>query len=365
MLGRRAKLAMVLLATSTACAGAFPQSAHGTVSVSVLPFHADATGRSDSSVAFDQAIAAVAAQGGGDVYVPKGTYELGGVYLQSNVRISIVAGTVLRMAPTAILDMPMFYLAVKGVYGNPAAANASIRNVGVIGVGGSFTADMSHAPSPRNHFLTAINVSGFTVANVNVRMNDANQSGAASSSYVAAIALTADSAHVSPANGVISNIDVINAPFGFGAIQMTSGRSVRFDNIRSVGGVALRFETDGRYPGTVANVSATHIMCTNGHAAVMFAPHTQKNGSVTVSDIVARSCANGVRIEQGFLGGSFTNSSVSDGWVASGLTAQIRNPVTSASSGGWLIGRTQQCVSDTSGGTYRVAVSGVVCIGGS
>lgn len=56
----------------------------------------DDNGRTDQSARFQRAIDQVAAAGGGRLIVPKGVYQLAGIYLKSNVHLLFEQGTVVR-----------------------------------------------------------------------------------------------------------------------------------------------------------------------------------------------------------------------------------------------------------------------------
>jgi hypothetical protein len=362
-------IAIGLLAAVTGGLAAPAQSA----TYNVKNYGAKADGRTNDQAAFTKAIAAAAKAGGGVVYVPKGTYALRSVYLQSHVDVQIEGGTVFRVASGAINNESVFYLARQGVYSQQAAAASFVEDVSVEGVNGSFTVDLRAAPTTRNHAFTVINVKGFAIANMNAMQNNTNRSGRAPTSYSAVLTFQSDRASkltgtlYHPVNGTISNIHVSQAPYGFGATQVTSGSGLTFKNVTSDGGVALRFETDAQYPSRVSAVNASTIGCTNGRAALVLSPHSQKNGDVHVTGITANSCEQGVRIAgdlRSSSGGSFTGATVSGVTVRGGSTAQVRDPsATDPSLGGWMVGHSAKCVNVDSRAHYTVKVTNVACTG--
>ncbi|MGZ4430461.1 MAG: glycosyl hydrolase family 28-related protein [Gaiellales bacterium] len=325
-------------------------------------------GGADSAIdtaAFNAAVTAASTVGTpgnpGVVYVPQGTYYVANVMLKSNVTVQVEAGTVLRVASNASGNQPIFYL------GSTANGRASfIDNVQIVGVNGRFTMDLSNTPTTRNHGISVLNVRHFTIANIDAIQNDSNPTGGAPSSYVAVIDFHSTPASVlggtlyHPIDGTIENIHVTHAPYSYGATQVTAGEDLRFYDISSSGGIALRMETDGN-SDVLMNVTADNISCDHGHAAVSFSPHDQNNYNIHVTNIHAVSCAEGVRLGGATgtgSGGTFVNSSVVGGTVVGGLGAQIPSPTAD-----WMVGAAQFCVSDSSGSAYDVAISGLTCTG--
>ena len=370
----RTRLSIVIaIGLLAAAVGGLAAPAQSATVYNVKTYGAKANGTTNDQAAFMKAIAAAAKAGGGVVYVPKGTYALRSVYLQSHVDVQVEGGTVFKVASGATNNESVFYLAKQGVYTQQAAAASFVEDVSVVGVNGGFTVDLRSAPTTRNHAFTVINVKGFTIANMNAMQNNINRSGRAPTSYAAVLTFQSDSASklagtlYHPVNGTISNIHVSQAPYGFGATQITSGSGLTFKNISSDGGVALRFETDARYPSRVSAVNASAVSCTNGRAALVFSPHSQKNGDVHVTGVSAKSCEQGVRIAgdlKSSSGGNFTGATISGVTVNGGPTAQVRDPkATDPSLGGWVIGHSTQCVNVDSRAHYTVKVTNVTCTG--
>ena len=180
----RTRLSIVIaIGLLAAAVGGLAAPAQSATVYNVKTYGAKADGKTNDQAAFMKAIAAAAKAGGGVVYVPKGTYALRSVYLQSHVDVQVEGGTVFKVASGATNNESVFYLAKQGVYTQQAAAASFVEDVSVEGVNGTFTVDLRSAPTTRNHAFTAINVKGFTIANMNAMQNNTNRSGRAPTSY--------------------------------------------------------------------------------------------------------------------------------------------------------------------------------------
>jgi hypothetical protein len=336
------------------------------VKFGVLHYGARATASVNSTAAFQRAVTAASRSPYfGVVWVPRGTYAIAGVYLAPDTHIWVQPGTRIVIASGATNNTPAFIFARKGVYSSRAAATGWITGESVIGYGGRFTIDLSNAPTVRNHAFTVMNVRNFHIDNVNVIMNNANHMGGAPSSYVAAMTFGSTPAstryhYYHPLYGLIENVTVTHAPYGFGAAQITSGSRLTFKNVVSYGGITLRFETDAPNPSRVNIVHARGITCVSGHAAVSFAPKDQTNYQVHVSAVRASTCESGVRIAGGT--GHFYYSSVMGATIRGGSSAQVNNPnVSNPAIGAWLIGHSKYCVSKGGNIHYRIYLSSFHC----
>ena len=110
------------------------------------------------------------------------------------------------------------------------------------------------------------------------------------------------------------------------------------------------------------------MSCTNGRAALVFSPHSQKNGDVHVTGVTAKSCEQGVRDRRGSASRRPAATSPARRSAASRSTAapraQVRDPkATDPSLGGWVIGHSAQCVNVDSRAHYTVKVTNVTCTG--
>jgi hypothetical protein len=332
----------------------------------VNSYGAKGDGSSNDSAAFARAIAAASAAGSsgqpGVVYVPRATYALANVSLRSNVTVNVEAGTTMRIAAGATGNSAIFYL------GNYASGEASwIDNVTVTGVNGTYTMDVARSDAPRGHGFTIKNVRHFEVSNVQGILSNSATSGLPPSSQAAFVTFHSTPASklggtlYHPVDGLIKNVSVTNAPYGYGTTQVTAGEALDFENISSTGGIALRMETDGN-SDVLDGVEAHGITCRNGHSAVSFSPHDQDNNDVHVYDVTAVSCSEGVRVAGNPAagdGGTFANSTVTGATIVHGLFAQ--NPA--GSLGAWRIGPSDDCVNISSTAAYKVTMTGVSCQG--
>lgn len=110
--------------------------------------------------------------------------------------------------------------------------------------------------------------------------------------------------------GIIENLDIKKAHYGYGLIQCQVGQDILFRNLSGEGGVTLRFESGfkglaDRYvtdkSPIINNVYGRNISCTNGAHAVMLSPHTITQGLADVRNITGISCEATVSINYGFL----------------------------------------------------------------
>ena len=355
--GNRSSMATISVATDSCPTGdVFDVSSYG----------AKGDGSSNDTAAFAKAISAASSAGStarpGVVYVPKATYMLANVNLRSNVTVNVEAGTTMKLAAGATGNSAIFYL------GNYTSGEASwIDNVTVTGVNGSYTMDVARSTAPRGHGFTVKNVRHFEISNVQGMLSNSATSGLPPSSQAAFITFHSTSASrigatlYHPVDGLIRNVSVTNAPYGYGTTQVTAGEALDFENISSTGGIALRMETDGN-SDVLDGVVAHGITCRNGHAAVSFSPHDQNNGQVHVYDVNAVSCSEGVRVAGNPStgdGGTFANATVTGATIVHGLFAQ--NPT--GALGAWRIGASDACLSISSTAAYKVTMSGVACQG--
>jgi Pectate lyase superfamily protein len=319
-------------------------------------------GSADDSAAFNSAIqAAASASPAGDVYVPApGTYKIGDVHPKSGVDIKIEHGAVIQKASSGAWN-DIFHLAGPN-------DTTFLENVSIQGVNGNFVLDMSNSPSTGTNGIFLRNVRHFAIKNMDCIQNNSNQLMLSPTSLAPCLMFRGTPA--GPVNGVYNHPtdgDLVNlhsrySPFGYGLTQVTSGDNLRFSNISSDGGVALRVETDGNNIYTVDNLSADNVTCTNGHAPVHLVPHYQNNGKLTITNVHSNSCEEGLSI----LGttGSFSSASTISGVsVVGGPNAQLRDSDPTNDPGSWVVGPSKWCQLWSGGISYSVGVSNISCGG--
>jgi hypothetical protein len=144
-------------------------------------------------------------------------------------------------------------------------------------------------------------VVGFTLANVLVKLaNPAIDPTITIEGEKSAIE-TGTAGGMSPTDGSFINITSTGGIWGYGTTQIQTGQRLLFENLDGSGGTTLRLETGaGEYGAFVDQIVAKNIVCRNGHASVMIAPHCQMNGLVTVSNVTAIGCNSGVDIGAGY-----------------------------------------------------------------
>ncbi|MGJ8762319.1 MAG: T9SS type A sorting domain-containing protein, partial [Polaribacter sp.] len=133
-----------------------------------------------------------------------------------------------------------------------------------------------------------------------------------------------------PTFGIIENLDIKKAHYGYGLTQNQVAQDILFRNLSGEGGVTLRLESG--FQGLadlyltdktpiLNNIYARNISCKNGAHAVMLSPHTITQGVVDIRDISGEGCEAVVSINFGFLS------------KAKGQTDADGNPINGHSSG--------------------------------
>ncbi|MEX0320844.1 MAG: hypothetical protein AB3N63_01715 [Puniceicoccaceae bacterium] len=259
--------------------------------------------KTNQSAVFQNAIDKVAAKGGGRLFVPKGTYRLSNVRLESNIHLLIEAGTVIKPYWPEGTKAVVFLLdaarpASKGKW-TEQDEMAFIENVSIRGVGGFFTIDYSDRERVKGEGIRGILarlVRNFLIENVEVRDNY---------SVYCGITLTPmQTRHDSSkwpvsrsTDGLVRNCRIFNASPGYGLTQLHGAQSVHFENIYAEGGVTLRLETGAVGDKTgVYEISARNVVNENGRCAVMMGPHSAFNGVVKIENVKSISSAYAVTI---------------------------------------------------------------------
>ena len=345
--------------------------------VQVTTFGAVAGDGRDDSRAFRKAIEAAGARATPAhpqrVLVPAaggGAYQIRNIGLRSNVTVEIQGGTVIEpytagLSPSA--SVSLFELVA------PDQTERFVRNARLVGVpapgGGTsrWIADLTRSsPIVKVRAVLIRNARHFVVSHMIGRQVDSDRSGRAPSSYAPVIGMIAGK---SPAfspfedarDGVVSDIVSTGSPFGFGAVGMNSGEGIRFSQITSQGGVALRLETNR---GSIRDVSARGIHCLNGHAALVISVHDQRGSDgLDVSGVTARSCESVVSINAG-KGGRFKHISIGGVTATAGPDAQLRALAAHSVFGEWMVGPSRYCVQRIGLPVgWDVHIDGLHCVG--
>lgn len=360
---------------------------------SVLSYGADPSGAVDSTAAFlnaeDAALATTVRYESGPtgapqavVYVPPGTYRLLRLPFRSNLRMEVSSGAVLEQAGGRSVTAGAAGPPALIVWDGPGAT--PLTNVTLIGVADSadgpkalaaplypgwsvdsdFTIDLDPAATNASVLVTGMllyNVSGFLIENVFSIENDfqpattpVTDDGWWPQSRKAALSLVErpdtpsnGSVFYDPHDGTIDNWYNVNGPKGFGPNQINAGHDLNISHIFTRGGTALRLETDASLKKTwaaeIRGLTASDIVGQNCNRAVVFAPHSQTNYDVHVSDVRSDGCNQGVleSVDEAHkaVPGAFVNATISDVQVTAGTQAQVG---TFASAGSWIVGQSTQ-----------------------
>lgn len=274
---------------------------YGSTSQTINP----SAGTGDDSPTFINAINAVNSAGGGKVIVNAGTYRVLEVPLKSNVHIEVDSN---------VTFLPYNYTSNnKSLF--DADSNSGISNFSIVGVGGNFNVDFtSLQPDARIRVINFNFCSNFRVANFNIDDNSTVFSGLIFGSNHTTTSTPngnrIDSIRGVPNGGIIENISITNAHYGYGLVQTQSGKNLLFRDLSGVGGATLRLETGYSLIQYVElidfedlkldNIWGRNIECTNGQSALQLSPHTLDQGYFNVSGVVGNSCEATVVWSSGF-----------------------------------------------------------------
>ena len=262
-------------------------------------------GTGDDSQTFINAISTVNTAGGGKVIVNAGTYRILEVSLMSNVHIEVDSN---------VTFLPYNYTENnKSLF--EADSNSGVSNFSIVGIGGNFNVDFTGLqPDARIRAVKFNYCSNFRVANFIINDNSTVFSGLTFGSNHTTISTPdgnrIDSIRGVPNGGIIENISITNAHYGYGLVQTQSGKNLLFRNLSGVGGATLRLETGYSLIQYVElidfedlkldNIWARNIECTNGQSALQLSPHTLDQGYFNVSGVVGNSCETAVVWSSGF-----------------------------------------------------------------
>jgi hypothetical protein len=187
------------------------------------------------------------------------------------------------------------------------------------------------------------NVHNFSIKNAVCIQNNDNTTQEAPSSrrpcfnYIAPNSTPTNGVYNHPTDGVMKNVHSEQSPYGWGLVQTSGGDNLRFLNISSEGGVALRVENYSNGWTPMKNIFADGVICKNGHDAVHWNPHGASHpGPITVRNVVADSCESAMSIAGD---GSYGPNASADGvTVIPGNQAQLRDDVKTDYPGAWVVG---------------------------
>jgi hypothetical protein len=323
----------------------------------VKNFGATANDATNDTAAFERAMTE-AAKANGVAYVPApGTYRISCATPPNNAHLQVQAGVVLKKYGTA--GGPLFN--VEG------PTDTTFReNVHIEGVGGTFTMDLNDA-GPETSGIRYRNVRHFSLKNMVCRQNWDNHTQEAPSSrrtclaFLPTTSTSTNGVYNHPTDGTFENVHSKESPYGWGLTQFSGGEDLRFYNISSEGGVALRLESFRSKWTPIDNIVVDGVTCTNGHDAVHVNPHNGTHGTITVRNVIADSCESAVRLgNESTLEGSFASDSTISGVTAiPGNRAQVRDPSPGGHVGAWNIGSSKWSIDNDKPLGYTVRLSHV------
>lgn len=260
----------------------------------------------DDTDALQDAIDDVSDNGGGHVVVPKGTYRFLNVQLKSDVHLIFQNGCSLYPYTADENPADQNNLVMLHLGKLEAIENVSVRSLG---------AKTEFMLEGYFNLLQAISCAD--VRNFEIRRFDFKDT----KTIKASVGLNwrQGAANASPLNpdriptdGSLRWLKNTDAHYGFGTIQANAGRNIHFQGIESIGGVALRLETDWKtmtlatYADPNLNVglfdiSANNITSRDGQSAVKLAPHAISNGSVTINGVYSYGSEYAIEIMDGSL----------------------------------------------------------------
>ncbi|QVY65588.1 T9SS type A sorting domain-containing protein [Polaribacter sp. Q13] len=287
---------------------------------------------SSSTAALQTMINNLSNAGGGVLTINAGTYTLNQIHIKTGVHIRVHPDVVFKTTPMSSL----FRVGYDNNF--EKVTNWSFQSTN----GEKFTFDFSDMqPNDDIRAFQLGNTANFKLADFLV-LDNYTKFNAVSSGAVGATSAPA----LFSSFGIIENLDIKKAHYGYGLIQCQVGQDILYRNLSGEGGVTLRFESGfsglaDRYvtdkTPIINNMYGRNISCTNGAHAVMLSPHTITQGMVDVRDITGISCEAAVSINYGFLSsdkgqvapdhssGTFSEASVIANVSATyGVNAQVR-----------------------------------------
>ena len=252
----------------------------------------DDEGRSDQSDAVWTAVHQIA-KTGGRLIISKGTYSFTEVEIPSNVHVFVEKGTVLKPVKRGENAKPVFTMGTRG-----PAQNVSIR-----GLGGRFSFSLEDfTKDSKVRCIAAGDVNNFLISDVDVH----DVFSVWSSIIFSSPRTTKKTGFVGPTGGTIKDCSIFNASIGYGLVQAHAAKSVHFENLYALGGVAMRLECGVRPKNPLQknglfDITGKNIRCENGYVALLLGPHSTECGVVTVDGIETTSCEFAVKNVGGFI----------------------------------------------------------------
>ncbi|MDX6746944.1 T9SS type A sorting domain-containing protein [Polaribacter sp. PL03] len=251
-----------------------------------------------STAALQNMINSLSNSGGGVLTINAGTYTLEQVHMKTGVHIRVNPNVVFKSVPRNAL----FRAGYDSGFAN--VNNWSFQSTN----GQRFTFDFSNLqPTEDIRAFQLGNANNFRIADFVILDNYTKFNGI--SSGAVGNDISQGSAKF-PSFGIIENLDIEKAHYGYGLIQSQVAQNILFRNLSGEGGVTLRFESGfsglaDRYltdkTPIINNNYGRNISCRNGAHAVMLSPHTITQGIVDVRDVSGVSCEAVVSINFGFL----------------------------------------------------------------
>ncbi|MDC0176663.1 T9SS type A sorting domain-containing protein [Polaribacter sp.] len=232
--------------------------------------------------------------GGGVLTINAGTYTLEQVHMKTGVHIRIHPDVIFKSVPRNALFRAGFDNNFENV------SNWSFTSTN----GEKFTFDFSDIqPTEDIRAFQLGNCTNFKLADFLILDNYTKFNGISSGAV-------GDSPAKFPSFGIIENLDIKKAHYGYGLTQNQVAQDMLFRNLSGEGGVTLRLESGFKgladlyltdKTPIINNVYGRNISCTKGAHAVMLSPHTITQGIVDIRDVSGVDCEAIVSANFGFL----------------------------------------------------------------